>query len=126
MSEDKARHAPVDPFSAGIRGQCPRCGQGRLFDGFLKPKERCANCGLDYGFADSGDGPAVFIIMIIGFVVVGLALWTEVTLAPPLWVHFIIWVPLALILCLGSLRPLKGVMIALQYRNNAEEGRIGK
>jgi len=126
MDEDQARYAPVDPFYAGVRGLCPRCGQGRLFDGFLAPKDRCSNCGLDYDFADSGDGPAVFVIMIIGFIVLGLALWMEVTLAPPLWVHFMLWIPLALILCLGALRPLKGVMIALQYKHDAQEGRIGK
>lgn len=126
MNEDKAHYAPVDPFSAGLRGQCPRCGQGRLFDGFLALKDRCPNCGLGYDFADAGDGPAVFVIMIIGFVVLGLALWMDVTLAPPLWMHFILWIPLALILCLGTLRPLKGVMIALQYKNNAHEGGIWK
>ena len=89
-------------------------------------KDRCTNCGLDYAFADSGDGPAVFVIMIIGFVVVGLALWMEVTLSPPLWVHFLIWIPLALVLCLGSLRPLKGLMIALQYRNSARQGELDR
>ncbi len=126
MSDDKAHFAPVDPVSAGLKGRCPRCGEGALFQGFLAVKDRCTNCGLDYAFADSGDGPAVFVIMIIGFVVVGLALWMEVTLSPPLWVHFLIWIPLALVLCLGSLRPLKGLMIALQYRNSARQGELDR
>ncbi len=126
MSGDKAQYAPVDPVSVGLKGRCPRCGEGGLFNGFLSMRDRCPNCGLDYGFADSGDGPAVFVIMIIGFVVVGLALWMEVTISPPLWVHFIIWIPLALVLCLGSLRPLKGLMIALQYKHNARQGEIDR
>lgn len=126
MSDDKAQFAPVDPIAVGLRGRCPRCGEGALFDGFLSMKDRCSNCGLSYDFADAGDGPAVFVIMIIGFIVVGLALWVEVTLAPPLWVHFILWIPLALVLCLGSLRPLKGLMIALQYRHSARQGEIDR
>ncbi|MEQ9246907.1 MAG: DUF983 domain-containing protein, partial [Nitratireductor sp.] len=84
----------------------------------------CHNCGLDYGFADAGDGPAVFVILIIGFLVVGLALWMEVSLGPSLWVHFLIWIPLALVLCLTALRLMKGLLIALQYRNKAEQGEL--
>ena len=113
----------VSPFAAGWACRCPRCGEGRLFSGFLKVADRCANCGLDYSFADAGDGPAVFVILIIGFIVVGLALWMEVTFNPPLWVHFILWIPLALILCLAALRLLKGVLITLQYANKAAPGR---
>lgn len=126
MADDKAHHAPVDPVQAGLKGHCPRCGEGALFDGFLAMRPRCSNCGLDYGFADSGDGPAVFIIMIIGFIVVGLALWMEVTMSPPIWVQLVVWIPLALVLCLATLRPLKGLMIALQYKNNARQGEIEK
>lgn len=124
MNEDKAIWPSVDPVSAGLRGRCPRCGEGRLFSGFLTVAPRCGNCRLDYSFVDSGDGPAVFVILIIGFVVVALALWMEVTLGPPLWVHFLLWVPLAVVLSLSTLRPLKGVLIALQYRNKAAEGRL--
>jgi Uncharacterized protein conserved in bacteria len=121
---DGALYAPVDPVSVGARGRCPRCGQGKLFSGFLTPASRCQACGLDYSFADSGDGPAVFVILIIGFVVVGLALWLEVNYSPPLLVHLLLWIPLTIVLCLSLLRVLKGVMIALQYRNKAAEGRI--
>lgn len=122
--EDKAIWPPVEPIGAGLRGRCPRCGEGRLFSGFLAVAKRCGVCGLDYDFADSGDGPAVFVILIMGFVIVGLALWFEVTYTPPLWLHFILWIPLAIILCLLPLKPLKGVMINLQYANKAAEGRI--
>jgi uncharacterized protein (DUF983 family) len=124
MDGDKAHFPPVEPFGTGFRGRCPRCGEGRLFDGYIKVRPRCAVCGLDFDFADSADGPAVFVMLIIGFVVVGLALWMEVTYGPPLWVHLLLWLPLTLILCLPTLRWLKGIMIALQYANKAAEGRL--
>ncbi|RWH82880.1 MAG: DUF983 domain-containing protein [Mesorhizobium sp.] len=124
MSDDNAIWPPIVPISAGLHGRCPRCGEGRLFSGFLTVGRRCANCGLDYSYADAGDGPAVFVILIIGFIVVGLALWMEVTLNPPLWLHFLLWIPLTLVLCLGALRLIKGVLLTLQYRNKAAEGRL--
>lgn len=123
MNDDRADHPPVEPIRAGILGRCPRCGQGGLFEGFLKLAPRCKACGLDYGFADSGDGPAAFVILIVGFVVVGLALWTEVTYGPPLWLHFILWVPLTIAFALAALRAFKGVLITLQFANKAAEGR---
>jgi len=107
-----------------MRGRCPRCGEGRLWNGFLSLQPRCQVCGLDFSFADSGDGPAVFVIMIVGFIVVGLALFVEFTFGPPFWVHALLWVPLVLVLSIGLLRPLKGFMIAQQYRYRAEEGRV--
>ncbi|MFN0043795.1 MAG: DUF983 domain-containing protein [Alphaproteobacteria bacterium] len=108
---------PVSAFSAGLRCACPRCGRGRLFKGFLETAQVCTVCGLELSSQDSGDGPAVFIILILGFVVVGLALWTEIAHEPPLWVHALLWPPLILGGSLGLLRPCKAVMIALQYRN---------
>ncbi|HEY5820223.1 MAG TPA: DUF983 domain-containing protein [Mesorhizobium sp.] len=124
MSDDKAHWPPVDPISAGLSGRCPRCGQGRMFSGLVALSKRCGVCGLDYDFADSGDGPAVFVILIIGFIVVGLALWMEVSYNPPLWLHFLLWIPLTVVLSLAALRLIKGVLIALQFRNRAAEGRI--
>lgn len=125
MSEqDSVEFPPVDPVSSGIRGRCPRCGQGKLFDGYLTPDSSCSQCDLDYGFADAGDGPAVFVILLIGFLVVGLALWVETSYGPPIWVHMLIWIPLATVLCLSLLRALKGVLINMQYKNSAHEGRI--
>jgi uncharacterized protein (DUF983 family) len=121
--EDKAHYAP-QPVSVGWRGRCPRCGEGRLFAGFLTVAPSCANCGLDFAFADSGDGPAVFIMMIVGFIVVGLALVVEFTFHPPYWLHALIWVPLVLGLSIGLLRPLKGLMIAQQYRHRAGLGKL--
>ena len=108
----------------GIRGRCPRCGEGRLYQGFLGLKPKCETCGLDYGFADAGDGPAVFIILIGGFIVVFAAMIVEIMYQPPYWVHAALWVPLILIVTLGPLRPIKGVLIALQYHHKAAEGRL--
>jgi uncharacterized protein (DUF983 family) len=125
MSEGRAAHTG-GAIAAGLKGRCPRCGQGRLFSGFLALKPRCAACGLDFGFADSADGPAVFVILIVGFVVAGAALLVEIAWAPPIWVHAVLWGPLVLILCLGLLRPFKGVLVALQFSHRAEQGRIDR
>lgn len=126
MNDDKALYPPVEPISTGLRGHCPRCGEGKLFDGYLKIKPRCAACGLDNSFADSGDGPVVFVLLIVGFVVVGLALWMEVNFSPPLWLHFLLWIPLTIAFGLVLTRMLKGVLVALQYRNNARPGEIDR
>ena len=120
----EADHAPQSPFLCGLRGTCPRCGRGAIFAGFLALAPRCGKCGLDFGFADSGDGPAVFVSLIGGFLVLGAAFWTDLMYEPPFWVHLAIFLPLTLIVCLGLLRPLKGTLIALQYRNKAEQGRL--
>ena len=116
--------SPVSPFITGIAGRCPRCGRGKLFSGFLALQLRCENCGLDNSFADAGDGPAVFVILIAGFVVVGLALITEVIYQPPFWLHALLWGPLILVVTLAPLRLLKGLLIALQYHHKAAEGRL--
>nr|WP_210290045.1 DUF983 domain-containing protein [Rhizobium skierniewicense] len=109
-----------------MRGCCPRCGHGRLFKGFLKLNPKCSACGLDYAFADAGEGPAVFVMLIVGFVIIGMALWFDARFAPPVWLHALIWIPLAITLSLVLLRKMKGIMIALQYRHNASEGRIDR
>jgi uncharacterized protein (DUF983 family) len=123
---DNKGFPPVEPIAAGLKGCCPRCGKGKLFSGLLGIAPSCDNCGLDYSFADAGDGPAVFVILIIGFIVVGLALWMEVSVNPPLWLHFILWIPLTLVLSLGALRLIKGLLITLQYANKAAEGRLDR
>ncbi len=117
-------HPPVGPISAGLTGRCPRCGQGKLFDGFLALAPRCRACGLDYSFIDAGDGPAVFVILIAGFLVVAAALIVEVTYQPPFWVHAALWGPLILVTTLAPLRLLKGLLITLQYHHKAAEGRL--
>lgn len=124
MHEDDDLYMAQPPVSTGLRGRCPRCGQGKLFDGFLKLQPCCAVCGLDFAFADSGDGPAVFVMLLAGGVVLGFVLWLEFTFEPPLWIHLIVSVPVLFGVCLGMLRLLKGVLIALQYANKAQEGRL--
>ena len=100
----------------GLRGRCPRCGRGPLFDGFLTIRERCTVCGLGLGGNDAGDGPAVFGIFILGFGVVGLAGFVEYLFSPPLWLHVVVWTPVIAAGGLLLLRPLKGLMVAIQYR----------
>ncbi len=112
------------PIARGLTGRCPRCGKGRLFKGFLGLRPACENCGLDFSFADAGDGPAVFVILLGGAVVVFAALITEVAYQPPYWVHAALWLPLILLMTLGPLRPIKGLLIALQYHHKAAEGRL--
>ena len=107
-----------------VLGRCPRCGKGRLFDGLLVPAKCCTACGLDYTVFESGDGPAPFVILLVGAVVCGAALWLEFTFSPPLWVHLVLWIPAILILGLAVLRVIKGLLIGLQYRHKAGEGRI--
>jgi len=112
------------PISTGLRGRCPSCGEGRLFQGFLTLRPACERCGLAYDFADAGDGPAVFVILFAGAVVVFAALMTEVAYQPPYWLHAVLWLPLILIATLGPLRPIKGLLIALPYLHKAAEGRF--
>jgi uncharacterized protein (DUF983 family) len=120
---DSHSYPPLSPFRTGLTCRCPRCGKGRLFQGFLGLRPRCDVCGLDYTFADSGDGPAVFVIMLAGFVVVAAALIVEIRYEPPLWLHAVLWGPLIVATTLLPLRPIKGLMIALQYHHKAAEGR---
>jgi uncharacterized protein (DUF983 family) len=109
----------VSPFLAGLNCRCPRCGQGPLYDGILTVRERCAECGLDLRAQDSGDGPAIFVILVLGFIVVGLALLVEVKFAPPLWVHAAIWPGFILVAAVFMLRIFKATLIALQFRHRS-------
>ena len=111
---------------ASLLGRCPRCGKGRLFRGFLNIAPACSACGLDYSRFEAGDGPAVFAILIVGAIVAGGALLTEVWFHPPYWVHAAIWGPAVILLSLGILRPLKAGLIVLQYKHRAEEARLVK
>ncbi len=114
--------AGVNPVLAGLTCRCPNCGEGALFSGFLKVAPRCEACGLDLASADSGDGPAVFIILIVGGAVCFGALISEVMFHPPVWVHLVVWLPLTAILTLLLVRPFKGVMLAMQFHHRASEG----
>jgi uncharacterized protein (DUF983 family) len=124
MTQPSDSSPSPSPVLWGLAGRCPRCGKGRLFQGFLALRPRCESCGLDFAFVDSADGPAVFVIFFSGFIVAGSALAVEILYAPPYWVHALLWGPLILITTLGPLRPMKGLLIALQYHHKAAEGRL--
>ena len=117
-------YPPVSPYATGMAGKCPRCGQGELFKSYLKVDDACNVCELDYAKADSGDGPAVFVIFIVGFLAVTLAVVARYVWYAPIWLAFLISSLGAGAMIFGLLQPLKGVMIALQYRHKAEEGRL--
>src|SRR5262249_48038308 len=118
----------LSPVLAGVRCRCPRCGRGALFAGpfTLSIRDRCEACGLELKFVDSGDGPAVFAILVLGVIVLGAALIVEFKFAPPFWLHLLLWPPVTLAIAFALLRPLKATLIALQYAHKAEEGRIAE
>lgn len=110
-----------NPVAAGVTCRCPNCGKGPLFCGFLKVCPRCQACGFDLAKADSGDGPAVFIILIVGVIAGFGMMLTEIAFHPPAWVHLVVWLPVAAVLSFALLRPFKGVLIALQFHHKAQE-----
>ena len=111
-------------LQASLLGRCPKCGQGALFNGYLEIAPACAVCGQDFKSFDVGDGAAALVILVVGAIVCGLALWTEFTFHPPLWVHAIIWAPLIAVLTLLLLRIVKSALLVLQYKHKAGEGRL--
>ena len=112
---------PVSFLRAGLLCRCPKCGRGRLYEGYLKVAEKCAQCGFELRKHDAGDGPAVFVVLIVGAIIVGLALWVEIVYQPPYWVHLVIWAPAILGGCLGALRPAKALLIAVQFKHKVLE-----
>lgn len=112
------------PRDAALRGLCPRCGSPGLFASFLRFSDRCRACGLDYAGFNVGDGAAAFLILIVGGLVSLLAIIVELKWSPPLLVHLLLWIPLTLALTLGLLRIAKGLLLVLEYRNAAREGRL--
>ncbi|ADU14266.1 DUF983 domain-containing protein [Asticcacaulis excentricus] len=108
-------------FLAAARGHCPVCGQGKLFKGFLKIAPECSQCHMDFQAADTGDGPVVFVILIVGFIVCFGFMITALSQDWPLWLHMIIWLPMALFLSLGLMPPLKGLMVASQLKNRVSD-----
>ena len=107
-----------------LRGLCPRCAAKSLYGGLAAFAPRCRACGLDFAAFNVGDGPAAFLILAIGALVTGLAVALELAAEPPFWLHIILWLPLTAVLVVGSLRVAKGLLLALEYRHRAREGRI--
>ncbi len=115
--------ADLSPVSTGLAARCPRCGRGRLFDGYLSVAKSCASCGLSYEYADGGDGAAWFVMLFVSVVGVGSILGVEVAWSPSYWVHALIAIPVLVILPLLLLRPVKGVLLNQQWKTDAREGR---
>ena len=116
-STGEPQGSPVSLVKVIAACRCPRCGQGRLFDGLLKVRPTCEVCGLELAAHDAGDGPTVFVIFVLGALFVALAVWVEFRFEPPLWVHVLLWPALILHASFGAMRPAKAALIALEYRN---------
>mgnify|MGYP002781086288 CR=1 FL=1 len=114
------------PLDVALKGLCPRCGNPTLFAGFARFAPACRACGLDLARFNVGDGPAAFLTLLIGGVVTALAVWVEIAWEPPFWVHVALWLPLATIAVLATLRLAKAALLALEYRNRAAEGRVDR
>jgi uncharacterized protein (DUF983 family) len=106
---------------AALLCRCPRCGEGKLYDGLLAVRPSCPACGLDLRAVDVGDGPAALVIMVLGGIIVGLAFWVEFTFNPPLWVHAVVWPVVTVPLAIVMIRALKAGLVWSQYRNRATE-----
>ena len=115
--------AEPSPLKAAIAGDCPRCGARTLFDGWVSFAKRCRSCGLDFDSFNVGDGPAAFLIFIVGTIVVVAALVTDGAFSPPWWVH-LVWIPVTAALTIGGLRFSKAWLLGQEYRHRAREGRI--
>jgi uncharacterized protein (DUF983 family) len=113
-------------FQSTFFARCPRCGRAPVYAGYLKIAPRCTACGLDFSQFDVGDGATVFVILFTGIIVAGGALAVEVKYSPPYWVHAIIWLPAILVLVLGGLHVVKTLLLVLQYKHQAREGRLEK
>ena len=108
-------------MGVALRGVCPNCGAGSLFKGRVALAEQCDHCGLDFTRYTAGDGPATFLILIYGALIVPMAFVLESWFAPPLWVHAVVWGLVMLGATLLSLRVLKAAMVALQFRFQTPE-----
>jgi uncharacterized protein (DUF983 family) len=127
-TSDPAAPPAVSAVYAALTGRCPRCGRGELFEGLftLVPRPACQVCGLNFRFIDSGDGPAVFAILFLGFLILAGALIAEFKFGVPVWAHVLLWGLLTPIAGFALLRGLKAALIASQFRNKAEIGQRDK
>ena len=124
LSPDQKPEGQPETAPAALFGLCPRCGARTLFAGVARFADRCRTCGLDYGQFNVGDGPAAFLTLIVGAIVAVLAIWLQLSVEPPFWVHALLWVPLSTVLVIGGLRVSKAWLLGAEYRRRAGEGRI--
>jgi len=113
--------APVSPWAAGLKLRCPQCGEGKVFASYLRFRDTCAACGADFKAADAGDGPAVFVILIVGAIVAPLLIVLQFGLDLPGWLALTITMIAAIVLCLAILPPFKALLFALQWKHKARE-----
>ena len=117
--------APSNAVRHASAGTCPRCGAGPLFEGPIRFAPACSACGLDFHAFNVGDGPAAFLILIVGAIVTAGAITLELTVEPPFWVH-LIWLPVTVLLTVGGLRQGKAWLLAQEYEHQAREGRLAE
>ena len=124
MSTDNQSQKGQPPvWRAALFGLCPECGAPTLFDGPVKFRAKCDSCGLDYGRYNVGDGPAAFLTLIIGALLIAVALTLDAVVRPPFWVHVVLWVPLTAAAVVYGLRVGKGALLASEHQRQAAEGR---
>jgi len=120
MTEERAM-TPPSPWIAGLTLRCPQCGKGGVFNGYLRIRDTCSVCGADFKAADAGDGPAVFVILIVGAIVAPLLIFLQVGLDLPDTLALAITIVAAIALCIGFLPPFKATLFALQWKHKARE-----
>ncbi|MEP2989930.1 MAG: DUF983 domain-containing protein [Parasphingorhabdus sp.] len=126
MNETDPTKGQPDMIPAALFGLCPNCGQKTLFGNITQFAKRCRACSLDFSSYNVGDGPAAFLTLIVGAIVLGLALFVEFTFYPPIWVHVLLWVPVTSLMVIGTLRFSKALLLISEHRNEAHEGTIDK
>ena len=99
----------------GLAGRCPVCGKGTLLEGYVRPKAQCAACGVDLLQFRADDAPAYFTILIVGHIVIPAMLTVEIAYHPPVGLHWMLWIPLTLLLSFLLLPRIKGALIGLQW-----------
>ncbi|WP_417622959.1 DUF983 domain-containing protein [Parasphingorhabdus sp.] len=124
MNDTENKKGQPDVLPAALFGLCPHCGQKTLFAHLTRFSDKCRACGLDYSRYNVGDGPAAFLTLIVGGLILALALFVELNFQPPLWVHVLLWFPLTSAAVIGALRVSKALLLILEHRNQAHEGSI--
>ena len=121
---DENFYPDFSPAQTGLRGKCPRCARGQLFDGYLTVAKQCSSCGLSFDFADAGDGATWFVMLFACIVGVGSIFGLEAAYSPPYWVHGLVGLLLIVVVPMLLLRPVKGLLLAQQWKTSAREGRL--